>query len=106
MKRLLNQLVNLVNILGITHQRRQAKGSTTFREHWPDVPLDETRKREGLLESSIKGLLPEIVPILERHRTCLRHFYYRLNMFHHADTRPPHVQLRIRLAEFVRLLLR
>src|SRR5207245_11450479 len=71
MKRLLNPLVNLVNVLGIAHQGRPAKWSATFREHWPDVPLDETRKREGLLESSIKGLLPEIVPILERHRTCL-----------------------------------
>src|SRR2546425_2277680 len=106
MKRLLDQLVNLVNVLGITHQGRPAEWSTTLREHRSNVPLDETRNREGFLESSIKGLLPEIVPILERHSTCLRHFHDRLHVRHHALTRLPHVQLRIRLAQLVRLLLR
>src|SRR5947207_16011691 len=101
-KKLQNQIIRNLNIQRVSRQRDPAERSTAFSKHRPDICRDEAGEVISVFYAAFKRHGPDIVAVIERHRTPLPHFEHGGDVNGDRFDRPHRVRLGIGLAKLRR----
>src|SRR5207245_7412971 len=105
-KSIKDELVYLPDVFWVPDERRPPERTPTFTEHWSDVLLNESREFECFLQTGVKGLLSNVVAILEYNSSLATHIDHGFDIDHNHFASPVEVLGRVGFSQLVSFFLR